>query len=92
MNFCDILRDDGASYGDYIEQLTYLLFPKSGPGAPAVGKDSAVLEEYWWEQLLKDEDGNKLKGHPLEEQYGKTLQALQKEDGMTGIIFEKAKI
>jgi type I restriction enzyme M protein len=27
-NFCNILRDDGLSYGDYLEQLTYLLFLK----------------------------------------------------------------
>ena len=27
-NYCDILRDDGLSYGDYVEQLTYLLFLK----------------------------------------------------------------
>ena len=27
-NYCSILRDDGLSYGDYVEQLTYLLFLK----------------------------------------------------------------
>lgn len=27
-NYCNILRDDGLSYGDYVEQLTYLLFLK----------------------------------------------------------------
>jgi type I restriction enzyme M protein len=27
-NYCNILRDDGVSYGDYVEQLTYLLFLK----------------------------------------------------------------
>ena len=27
-NFCNVLRDDGVSYGDYVEQLTYLLFLK----------------------------------------------------------------
>ena len=27
-DFCDVLRDDGLSYGDYLEQLTYLLFLK----------------------------------------------------------------
>jgi type I restriction enzyme M protein len=27
-NYCNVLRDDGMSYGDYVEQLTYLLFPK----------------------------------------------------------------
>jgi type I restriction enzyme M protein len=27
-NCCNVLRDDGMSYGDYLEQLTYLLFLK----------------------------------------------------------------
>ena len=27
-NYCNVLRDDGMSYGDYVEQLTYLLFSK----------------------------------------------------------------
>ena len=26
--YCDILRDDGLSYGDYVEQLAFLLLPK----------------------------------------------------------------
>ena len=26
--FCNTLRDDGVGYGDYLEQLTYLLFLK----------------------------------------------------------------
>lgn len=25
-NYCNVLRDDSVSYGDYVEQLTYLLF------------------------------------------------------------------
>jgi type I restriction enzyme M protein len=25
-NYCSILHDDGVSYGDYVEQLTFLLF------------------------------------------------------------------
>jgi len=29
-NYCNTLRDDGMSYGDYLEQLTYLLFLKMG--------------------------------------------------------------
>jgi type I restriction enzyme M protein len=28
-NYCNILRDDGLSYGDYVEQLTYLLFARA---------------------------------------------------------------
>ena len=27
-SYCNVLRDDGLSYGDYLEQLTYLLFLK----------------------------------------------------------------
>ena len=27
-NYCHVLRDDGVSYGDYVEQLTYLIFLK----------------------------------------------------------------
>ena len=27
-NYCSVLRDDGMSYGDFVEQLTYLLFLK----------------------------------------------------------------
>jgi type I restriction enzyme M protein len=27
-NYCNILGDDGLSYGDYVEQLTFLLFLK----------------------------------------------------------------
>jgi type I restriction enzyme M protein len=27
-NYCNVLRDDGMSYGDCVEQLTYLLFLK----------------------------------------------------------------
>jgi type I restriction enzyme M protein len=27
-NYCNVLRDDGMSYGDYVEHLTYLLFLK----------------------------------------------------------------
>jgi type I restriction enzyme M protein len=31
-NFCHTLRDDGVGYGDYLEQLTCLLFLKMAHG------------------------------------------------------------
>ena len=34
-NYCNVLRDDGMSYGDYVEQLTYLLFLKMADGRTA---------------------------------------------------------
>ena len=36
-NYCNVLRDDGMSYGDYVEQLTYLLYLKmAGEGGSLV--------------------------------------------------------
>ena len=37
-NYCNVLRDDGISYGDYLEQLTYLLFLKMDDEGRAVGR------------------------------------------------------
>ncbi len=31
-DYCSVLRDEGLSYGDYVEQLTYLLFLKMADG------------------------------------------------------------
>ena len=91
-NYCDVLRDDGVSYGDYVEQLTYLLFLKMDHERhELLGRPSALPEDYRWDRLLQDEEGNELKGNALEEQYRKTLQALQKEDGLLGIIFRKSQ-
>ncbi len=41
-NYCNVLRDDGVSYGDYVEQLTYLLFLKMADEQtkPPFGKPS----------------------------------------------------
>ncbi len=46
--FCHTLRHDGVDYGDYIEQLTYLLFLKM-----ADERDAAVPEQYNWQSLRK---------------------------------------
>ena len=44
-DFCDVLRDDGLSYGDYLEQLTYLLFLKmAGEQYELLGEDRVVPE------------------------------------------------
>ncbi len=37
-NYCNVLRDDGMSYGDYVEQLTYLLFLKMDEENAAPGQ------------------------------------------------------
>src|SRR5215213_8481385 len=53
-NYCNILRDDGLSYGDYLEQLTFLLFLKMADeqSHPPFNKKSPIPEKYSWPELL----------------------------------------
>ena len=86
-NYCNILRDDGLSYGDYVEQLTYFLFLKMADEQtkPPWGRPSAVPEGYDWPSLMA-RDGDDLETH-----YRHILEQLGKELGMLGIIFQKAQ-
>jgi type I restriction enzyme M protein len=63
-NYCNVLRDDGMSYGDYVEQLTYLLFLKMADERtkPPYNQPSAVPTKYNWPTLLK-KDGDDLFYH-----------------------------
>ena len=89
-NYCNVLRDDGMSYGDYVEQLTYLLFLKmaderSKPPFNLSGESpSPILKGYDWPSLL-DKDGDELFDH-----YRHTLEKLGAEKGTIGLIFAKA--
>ncbi|MBI4005516.1 MAG: type I restriction-modification system subunit M N-terminal domain-containing protein [Gammaproteobacteria bacterium] len=54
-NYYNILRDDGMSYGDYVEQLTYLLFLKmtdERTKAP-YNQKSQIADKYNWQSLLR---------------------------------------
>src|SRR5437773_11720945 len=86
-NYCSILRDDGLSYGDYVEQLTYLLFLKMADeqSRPPFNKPSTVPAAYAWPSLLK-RDGDELEAH-----YRHLLEELGKKKGMLGTIFRKAQ-
>jgi len=86
-NYANVLRDDGLSYGDYVEQLTYLLFLKMAHELtlPPLNRPSAIPADYAWPELL-DRDGDE-----LEVQYRHTLEALGRERGMLGVIFRKAQ-
>src|SRR5215204_2124952 len=86
-NYCNLLRDDGLSYGDYVEQLTYLIFLKISyeQTQPPLNRPSLIPAEYNWQSLLKKE-GDKLSG-----QYRRMLEFLSKQKGMLGLIFSKAQ-
>jgi type I restriction-modification system DNA methylase subunit len=53
-NYCNILRDDGLSYGDYVEQLTFLLFLKMADekARPPFNKPSPIPKGKDWRALL----------------------------------------
>ena len=86
-NYCNVLRDDGMSYGDYVEQLTYLLFLKMADerSAPPYNQDSIVPAAYAWPTLLA-KDGDALFDH-----YRHLLERLGQEKGTLGLIYGKAQ-
>ena len=86
-NYCNVLRDDGMSYGDYVEQLTYLLFLKMADERTRApyNQPSPVPEQYGWQSLIK-KDGDELFDH-----YRHTLEALGTQKGLLGLIFNKSQ-
>ncbi len=86
-SFCNTLRDDGVSYGDYLEQLTYLLFLKMADeySKPPHNRSLGIPAEYSWESLTG------LRGAPLEIHYVNVLRELGKERGILGQIFTKSQ-
>ncbi|MBL1215801.1 MAG: SAM-dependent DNA methyltransferase, partial [Ignavibacteriae bacterium] len=86
-NYCNILKDDGVSYGDYLEQLTYLIFLKMAHeySKPPFNRETIIDSEYDWESLR-----NKT-GADLDVHYVTLLNGLGKKKGMIGEIFFKSQ-
>jgi type I restriction enzyme M protein len=90
--FCHTLRHDGMDYGDYIEQLTYLLFLKmtdekeiAVPDYRIPGDDGKLLKISCNWDTLKFKSGAELLEH-----YNNVLNTLKKEKGILGDIFNSA--
>lgn len=85
-NYCNVLRDDGVSYGDYVEQLTYLLFLKmADEQVRELGKAPLVPGELGWSSLVGRD------GEALEVHYRHILAELGKGAGLIPVIFRKAQ-
>lgn len=86
-SFCTTLRDDGVGYGDYLEQLTYLIFLKMADeySKPPYKRDVGVPDACCWTSLTA------LRGADLEAHYVKVLRELGQQKGMLGQIFTKAQ-
>src|SRR2546422_4341753 len=61
-SYCQVLRDDGLSYQDYLEQLTFLLFLKmADERATLTGEPQAITAGFRWVDLANpDMEGVKL--------------------------------
>ncbi len=86
-SFCTTLRDDGVGYGDYLEQLTYLIFLKMADeyAKPPYNRDVGIPEGYDWRSLATR------RGAELEAHYIALLRKLGERKGMLGQIFTKAQ-
>lgn len=84
-NYCHVLRDDGVSYSDYLEQLTYLLFLKMADEQKEFGRDAIIPDGLDWQTLVEKD------GEELEVQYRQILQGLGRKKGMLGVIFIKSQ-
>ena len=87
-SYCQVLRDDGLSYQDYLEQLTMLLFLKMAEErADLTGDGQDIPEGYRWSDL----SAPSMEGTRLEAHYIETLRVLADQPGMLGLIFRKAQ-
>ena len=86
-SFCNTLRDDGVGYGDYLEQLTYLLFLKMADefSKPPYNRKLPIPKEYNWESLTEK------RGAELEVHYTTLLRELSHSKGILGRYSPKAK-
>lgn len=83
---CGPLRDDGVSYGDYLEQLTYLIFLKMSDeySRPPYKRETGIPTGCRWDDM------SNLKGAELENKYKSILETLGEQGGILGKIFKGA--
>src|SRR5690554_6880785 len=85
--YSNLLRDDGMSYGNYLEQLTYLLFLKLADefSKPPYNRVLPIPDTYKWSKLTDK------KGAELEDFYVELLRNLGQLKGILGQIFTKSQ-
>ena len=85
-NYAHVLREEGVSYGDYVEQITYLLFLKmDDERQKLLGEPSIIPPGSRWADLRG------LSGEDLEKHYRTTLDGLGKSSGLVGTLFRGAQ-
>ncbi len=87
-NYCNVLRDDGLSYGDYVEQLTYLLFLKMADEQtqPPCNRPSAIPAELRLAAACSSATATSWRSTTAT-----SSRRSASETGMLGVIFRKAQ-
>ncbi|MFC3995196.1 N-6 DNA methylase [Nocardiopsis sediminis] len=92
ISFRNVMRDDGVSTIDYVEQLTFLLFLKMAHerenrslNPERILPDSPAWRNRGWQELVNSD------GDDLENAYHNLLEELGSLPGNLGVIFRKAK-
>ena len=77
------LRDEGIGSGDYLEQITYLIFIKMVDeySKPPYNRPLSIPQDCTWDEL------SKLSGEPLDKKYKEILETLGKKEGILKEIF-----
>jgi type I restriction enzyme M protein len=85
-NYAHVLRDAGVYYGDYLEQITCLLFLTMDEERTLnLGRASIIPEQYRWGKLRL------ARGEPLSSLYSSALAGLGRADGLLGAIFQNSR-
>jgi type I restriction enzyme M protein len=85
-NYAHVLRDDGVSFGDYLGQISFLLFLKMDrERTDALGEPSALPDDCQWDALVA------LSGEALERRYRAILEQLSRRTDIVGTLFLKAE-
>lgn len=85
-NYAHVLRDEGVSYGDYVGQISFLLFLKMDEERTKfLGEPSLIPDEYQWASMRSKS------GEALDVHYKAALAALSKRTDFVGTLFLKAE-
>ena len=85
-NYAHVLRDAGVSAGEYVEQITCLLFLKmDDERTKGLGEPSVIPTKHRWQSFRA------LKGEALAVAYTNAIDELGRQEGLVGALFQKAR-
>lgn len=83
-SYAHVLRDDGLSYLDYTEQITYLIFLKIAWETASSAQRNSKQPQFYWGKIISSSDDTK-----LAQRYQEVLRKLSVSPGLLGLIFTK---